>query len=509
MWTPTAWPIVRLLLAATIAAGQLTPTTTEPPAAEGEDDDFYSVGEAKCDLRRPYLRRLNGLTIERSTVGAVGAILCLLAVMHIYGYGLSKRSLATRLTLGMLVSNFVVAVCDIVPTHLFRLSGELCGFFVIGPRNTETATNCLPAAVGFLGVWSTTMYELMMVWVSIHALRTGKGSIPATRERALHLLCVGAGVAALLGYFSRCQDLGDDVASLEAEVYAAEGRHGNFSTAQKTRHDQLFEAYEALPAQLWGWALGPVVLAFLSWIFQRLLHHEMVQGWEDAKARHRAFEQTDALAAIGLDPSSDTGAKLLELIKLAYDEVVQPLELFVVVIFLFTVPQIIGVTPGCKGQTQATFDQGYAGNADAPLPCEWVVALVMAFRAPVLAAAYLLPDPKVRAEAFDIPTLCRKVWGKVAGRCGCGRRTAASGGVRFPSNEIDGIALVEAEGEGRSASFGKADHDVKRMGFMASRNLAKLDFPDAATAEEEAEEHAGDAGPSDPADSQIPYQRMD
>ena len=111
----------------------------------------------------------------------------------------------------------------------------------------------------------------------------------------------------------------------------------------------------------------------------------------------------------------------------------------------------------------------------------------MAFQAAVLAAVDLLLDPQVRAEAFDIPGLCRKVWDKAA---------SPSGGVRFPKNELDGIALVPAEGEGRSSSFGKADTDIKRMGSMASKNLAELDFQDSGE-------------PGDPTDSQIPYQRME
>ena len=56
----------------------------------------------------------------------------------------------------------------------------------------------------------------------------------------------------------------------------------------------------------------------------------------------------------------------------------------------------------------------------------------MAFRAVVLAAVYLLLDPQVRAEAFAIPELCRKVWAKAAGGGG-------DDGVRFPQNELDGI----------------------------------------------------------------------
>ena len=114
-------------------------------------------------------------------------------------------------------------------------------------------------------------------------------------------------------------------------------------------------------------------------------------------------------------------------------------------------------------------------DRDAQLPCDYVVSLVMAFRAPVLAAVYLLPDPKVCLRSGPARPLTSRSsalpqWAKIAG----GRRTATE--VRFPSNEIDGIVLVQAEGKGRSASFGKADHDIKRMGSMASWSLAELTF---------------------------------
>ena len=65
--------------------------------------------------------------------------------------------------------------------------------------------NCLPSAFMFFGVYCTTMYELVVL-VSTHALRTGKGGIPLPWERALYLAYVRAGVAALLGvlYYLRC-----------------------------------------------------------------------------------------------------------------------------------------------------------------------------------------------------------------------------------------------------------------------------------------------------------------
>ena len=105
---------------------------------------------------------------------------------------------------------------------------------------------------------------------------------------------------------------------------------------------------------------------------------------------------------------------------------------------------------------------------------------------------------------MDLPKLCRKVWATVHGGGGGG-----GGQIWFPDNEVDGVALVSSEGEGRSDSFGRADQDIQRMGAMASRNLVEPDFAAAANRDVCAGE-PGDIGTgADLADSQIPYQRMD
>ena len=215
------------LLAAAAAAAALAPGA----AADGDDDDdLYDSGPAVCDRVAPYNRRVNGLAIGQSVVGGVGAVLCGLAALHIAAHGRDRRSLATRLVLGVLLGNLVYAVTDAVPTNLFHVSGALCGDAVVGPRNTDVVAECLPTALMFFGVYCTTAYELMMVLVSTHALRTGSGAIPRAWERALHLGCGGAGAAALLGYYLRCQALSLDLAALVAEAGAADYR--NWTAAQ-------------------------------------------------------------------------------------------------------------------------------------------------------------------------------------------------------------------------------------------------------------------------------------
>ena len=108
----------------------------------------------------------------------------------------------------MLGSNVILAVIDIVPTNLRQISGPRCGFTLIGAAYADdTTVNCLPTAIKFFAVCSTVMYELMMVLVSTHVLKTGVGGILPRREQALHLLCISIGVAAFLGHFFRCREL--------------------------------------------------------------------------------------------------------------------------------------------------------------------------------------------------------------------------------------------------------------------------------------------------------------
>ena len=65
-----------------------------------------------------------------------------------------------------------------------------------------------------------------------------------------------------------------------------------------------------------------------------------VRDWERADAENTQLEE----ASIGLDPQLGTRARLLELQRLAYTDVAEPLEPYVLVIMLFAIPQVIGIS---------------------------------------------------------------------------------------------------------------------------------------------------------------------
>ena len=101
----------------------------------------------------------------------------------------------------------------------------------------------------FFGVYCTTMYELMMVLISTHALRTGTGEIPGPWERGLHLACVAAGVAALVGYYLRSRDIQLDIAA----IIASTNYTGNFAAPQlacRPDPEALVVAQPALPSPM-------------------------------------------------------------------------------------------------------------------------------------------------------------------------------------------------------------------------------------------------------------------
>ena len=175
------------------------------------------------------------------------------------------------------------------------------------------------------------------------------------------------------------------------------------------------------------------------------------------------------------------------------------------VIVLFAIPQVVAVTAACQAQTQRAYGLGRR-DADAALPCENVAAFVLAWRSVCLGAVYLLPDPTVRAQALDLTELCRRAWRRLVGGSAGGDR------IRFAASaELDGAGLVpaDADAERRPGSYGRADRDVERMGSMAFERLAELDAAAAAQAGGGQAEADEDGADRDPADSQIPYQRME
>lgn len=462
-----------------------------------DDDDTYHTGREKCFLKSRYLRKTNRLVAAQSAIGGIGFLVCSLAVFHIYARGRDRRALSARLVLAVLLSNIVYAITDIIPSNYSQLSGAECGDNLIGPRDTDVVAGCLPTAIMFFGVYCTTMYELMMVLVSTRALRSLKTTIPQKLEWIMHILCISVGIGAFIWYYTVCREVDLAIAKLFAEN---DYNSANFDTATRAKHFELDTEFSGLSGKLWGWALLIVGMATLCWIYQRLLYHELLMQWRHATAQHDAFAETDAAAIIGLDPTVSSKRKLLQLRKLAYDEVAKPLEPYILVILTFVIPQIIILTSWCKSQNETVYYAGQTTDPDAAMPCLTVTELVLAFRAPCLGVVYFL-DRNARSQTFHFRDLCLRGWRRFIDTVMCRN---IKGRVRFDEYELNKQEhTIERGGETPKMTL-QADHDIKRMGSMASERLLELD--------EEVFDNVVPGSYDDdrrPTRSEIPYQRMD
>ena len=478
-------------LAATVLAAAVLTAAVLAVAAAADDDDLYATPPEKCAALRRYDERVNAMAWAQSAAGAAGLLACGAALLVVVGTR-RDRGLAGRMLAGVLCSNAIFAVSDVVPANAVRTAGPLCGFNLVAPRLTDDAAACLPGAVMFLGVYASACYELLMVLVSIAVLETGRAD-PLHRgvEAAGHLGCVLAGVVAGAAYYGRC-------AALQAEMAALVAAHGDRSpaawnsTTAAARYDRLGEAYDGLPGVLWGVALAPVGLALAGWGRQQWLAARYLRELAAADAATRALNAGD----LGLDRGVDTRARLREGLREAVAEVVAPLQPYVVVIFAFAIPQLVGVTAACQAQTRRAFVAA-AADPGGPLPCEHVVAVPLAFRALALVAVFFW-EPTARVALWHFRALLGKAWGRVTRSCGGGYGRE----VQFPDAEVSdaatGADCGEARGGRRAESYRRADADVQLAGPNAMKMLAELD-------DAQATREAAAADGADPSASLIPY----
>ena len=161
----------------------VTTPTTETPAEQ-------------CAAIQVFLGKFNAVAIATSVSGGVAFIGCAAVGVVIYAHNRDLRSLANRVLLGVFGANGVFAAALVVPFSLHYTSGPDCGDRVVGTQLTNIPGNCLPGACVYGGLYASACFELLMVAVSIAALRSGSSNIPRSVEVTAHTVrCT----AALLG----------------------------------------------------------------------------------------------------------------------------------------------------------------------------------------------------------------------------------------------------------------------------------------------------------------------
>ena len=154
-------------------------------------------------------------------------------------------------------------------------------------------------------------YELLVIYASVVALKTGSINMARTHERAAHAACVATGIVAfVLFYHAAGIDFAESVSAISYHQ----------QIAARDKYDELVQ----FTIQLWLALLG--IMAAL-WIYQRVLYRQFRRMFNQ-----RRFQADDAEARAAMTYTGKRPAKthqLLDLVKEANDAIARPLEPYV------------------------------------------------------------------------------------------------------------------------------------------------------------------------------------
>eukprot|EP00041_Stephanoeca_diplocostata_P014036 m.252075 g.252075 ORF g.252075 m.252075 type:complete len:409 (+) comp19551_c0_seq1:262-1488(+) len=340
-----------------------------------------------------YVMKTNSFVIPIMIIGAGSIVLCLGIIATILAYKKDTRSLRERLILGLIVGNLIFSISNASPISLFH------------------STNCATVVtiknfVWIRGIWLSgkfviVCYEVAIIGTSIYSLRTGKTSIKWSREFCVHLVCFLVGIIIFISWcllvFERASEASRVAAAFETGVVL----HQYSSLSEEFEYIQSYSEFlaqkRALIMRFW---LCPMALLVGLWIISRYMYSNLLREWNSD------LSEAEDVWARDLWSAQDQGVvslrrQLFHLRKQACEEIVKPLDPYVVVFVVFAIPGIVLTTDWC------------AAHSKVPLFCSIPCELVLAMRSIATAFIYLSVKEN-RQQLFAPRKLLHKLWLRVA-----------------------------------------------------------------------------------------------
>eukprot|EP00041_Stephanoeca_diplocostata_P012903 m.217753 g.217753 ORF g.217753 m.217753 type:complete len:477 (-) comp19137_c0_seq2:451-1881(-) len=380
-----------------------------------------------------HIKTGNQLAIAVSFFGGLSVVACMLVVLVIFAHNKDRRSLRERIILGLMVSNLVYSVANIVPVW-YRFEGEnQC------PHHSLVSVDGTVWTRGFwfFGKYSMVCYEILIMTISIRTLHTGVSSISWKKEVAGHVTCFAAGLIALLWWSIEARSITKPQDSIAQNVrkYHTLLLKMNTSNEVYTATCDSFEREQGgLIHILAQWAtllqvlirvwLAPLILSLGLWIVSRFQYQRLVKEWT------KEYNTAEGVWARELWATSDATElqrqqRLFYLRRDGYHEIVKPLEPYVIIFVFFAIPVIIISTNYCL---HAAY---YELERYCQLPCE----LVLATRSTATACIYFW-DEHNRHQLRNGKDLCARLYKRIHYYfCGL-RRVSANGASSMKRRNI-------------------------------------------------------------------------
>eukprot|EP00037_Helgoeca_nana_P031308 m.398176 g.398176 ORF g.398176 m.398176 type:complete len:1112 (+) comp28369_c0_seq2:30-3365(+) len=374
--------------------------------------DLYDV-PSTCIPCPPMISSINEIVLATSVVGAISAVACVVTVLVLVAHSRDKRSMRDRVVVGLMVSNSVYSLANIVPVNQLQ-TGVHCGELALPFDAIRSAR-----AVWFCGKYALVSFELFILGASMWALASGLRALPRRVEAALHLGCYLGGVAALVGFYVPCAEINSDGYNRATQAEAQSGRVVHADPADDVdddyagiaagkRFESSREQYDTLVQRMLQAWIALLLGAVLAWMLLRRAYAQLL-------ARSRAVLRTAAKGEASDDWALTrrsewrSSRELVQMQKQAFADVARPLEPYLAVFVVFGVPAIVMATDFC--QTRSTATTGGA-SADTNTPnivygtCDIWCEFILAFRSLATVAVYYRSRER-RAELVDVRTTLR------------------------------------------------------------------------------------------------------
>eukprot|EP00040_Diaphanoeca_grandis_P006241 m.36599 g.36599 ORF g.36599 m.36599 type:complete len:789 (-) comp17403_c0_seq2:198-2564(-) len=333
--------------------------------------------------------------------GSISLIGCLCVIAVIYGYSRDRKSLRSRILLGMFIFNALFSIANVTGYRLYSEQGHLQN--CIRPAGS-LSSRCFGHALWMSGKFGMVCYEMFMVVTSIVALRISSINIDPVHERLAHGSCVCVALLTFFTFISLCEQHSPTVKQFDPVITNNTVSFIHYGT---NLVDDLIRGMIVAWIPIFG-------LVLMLWGYQRVVLVKVMRDWK------HGFDRVVHMNASGLVHESLQHSANQVVLKQreAYMEIAKPLEPYIAVFICFSVPAVVMATDFCIHET----------FSPSEVACDCVCDMLLSIRSAATVAVFFR-DATNRAQLFHFSKLLRKVWVRFCGFVSfC--RTCAGGDVK-------------------------------------------------------------------------------
>jgi len=426
----------------------LVGTGAIPPEVCKTTLDQFQI-KSVCTACPPEIAVINRVVMATVVVGATSLAACAVVITVIVAYSKDTHYFRERIILGLMIANMVYSGANVVQMDRISEGAIDCGKLYL-----PVSTVRIARSLWFFGKYSLGCFELVLLGVSISALRYGVQTLLWRHEVMLHALCVLCAAAAFTAFYIESgyieaagyNDASQDEAILATYNYLNadddqdETNPGlvagaRFAAAQ-ARYDRLLQTM----LQAWLTILG---LAIVLWAWMRVLFARIVAAWKRRLAENESQWDRD-LWHESQQQERQVKFRVLTASREAYDEVARPLEPFVFIFVLFGIPAAVMATEYCHRNSvaDATSTAHQRSNRHVIYgSCDVWCELALSFRSLATVVVYF----SLRENRRQL-TAVRTLWRRLIARLADIFRVRRAAKVTFDNGALERVRMLSVNG---------------------------------------------------------------